>query len=182
MGLATNLPVTVTSTRELLLRFATRELDAQNRDFEHLDTKTGVVLGFALLSAAQVAGALLRAPTSILQAHPLLITIAFGSAVASTIAALIFGLMAIGPRIFWSVTVAEDIAKPENDPNEVADSILGVLREVVHDNDAIHERKKRWAKLTVWSVGITIIALLAMVLIVFFPYLYTAGGPPSPMF
>ena len=55
-----------------LLQHALREIDTQNDDRNGLDTKTGVVLGFALVSLAQMVAALFTLPPdkTHLSSHP----------------------------------------------------------------------------------------------------------------
>ncbi len=159
-------------SEQALLELALKELDTQNENFEHLDAKTGVILGFALVSLAQLSNILLRLPTKIhLEGVPLwAIQMIFLVTIAAVLSAAVCGLLALLPRQFWSVSVADDLRVPAKETFLLYTDVFGLLREVLADNDRIYSGKCKLTTATVLSVGAAILGFAVLGAMAFFSF------------
>src|ERR1039458_1482447 len=137
-------------TVTFLLQHALREIDAQNDDRNGLDTKTGVVLGFALVSLAQMVAALFTLPPDKmhLSSHPHLLAMLFMGGSVAVGLATVFGLLALRPIPFESFSVADDLANPNAEHDQLSRQILAILKDAIPGNDAEFAKKVRHSERT----------------------------------
>ncbi len=160
-------------TVNFLLQHALREIDAQNDDRNGLDTKTGVVLGFALVSLAQMVAALFALPPDKmhLSSHPRLLALLFvGGSVAVSLAT-VFGLLTLRPTNFESFSVADDLANPNVARDQQSRDILTILQAAIPANDAVFARKAGYSERTVYLVGIAVFCYAGVAALILWPLL-----------
>jgi hypothetical protein len=156
-----------------LLQHALREIDAQNEDRSGLDTKTGVVLGFAIVSLAQMVAALFALPPDKIQLspHPHLFALLFIGGSVSVSLATVFGLLALRPTVFDSFSVADDLASPNISHDQLSQEILTILKDAIPANDAAFARKARYSDRTVYLVGIAVFCYAGVAALILWPLL-----------
>jgi len=160
-------------TVEFLLQQALAEITAQGEDRTGLDTKTGVVLGFALISLAQTVSALFTMPIEKihLTAHPHILALLFLMGVAAVLIVTIFGLLSLRPTRFNSFSVADDLAKPSSPPNQMSLEILDILKDAIPENDKSFSKKAKLSEYTVIFVAIAVICYAGVASLIFVPIL-----------
>jgi hypothetical protein len=143
-----------------------------------LDTKTGVILGFVIVSVAELLGFLLLAsreginPSVKSTSHPYLLAIVFVLGLVALIAAMFCGLFESYPMGFQYGASTEILAgRVDKSPEEIEAQCLGSLRETAVHNRGIVHRKAWWTKATVVAVGAALLFYVVAVLILFFSLL-----------
>ncbi len=156
-----------------LLQHALREVDAQNEDRNGLDTKTGVVLGFAIVSLAQMVAALFALPPDKmhLSPHPHFLAFLFMGGSTSVSLATVFGLLALRPTAFSSFSVADDLAKPHVSHDQLSKEILTILTDAIPANDAEFAKKVRHSDCAVYLVGIAVFCYAGVAALILWPLL-----------
>jgi hypothetical protein len=156
-----------------LLQHALREIDAQNQDRNGLDTKTGVVLGFAIVSLAQMVAALFTLPPDKMHvsAHPHLLALLFMGGSVSVSLATVFGLLALRPTGFDSFSVADDLASPNISHDQLSQEILTILKDAIPSNDAEFAKKARYSNRTVYLVGFAVFCYAGVAGLILWPLL-----------
>jgi len=156
-----------------LLQHALREIDAQNEDRSGLDTKTGVVLGFAIVSLAQMVAALFALPPDKmhLSPHPHFLALLFMGGSVSVSLATVFGLLALRPTAFDSFSVADDLANPNVSHDQLSKEILAILKDAIPANDAEFARKARHSDSAVYLVGIAVFCYAGVAALILWPLL-----------
>ncbi len=148
----------------LLLDKAEREVETQLQTGRHIDTKLGVVLGFALIAVVQVLVGLAHISTSpdlkIFKAHPdlsitlaLLVSLSFLSAFG----AVIFGFWALRPRSKQRPSVLAALDLPELRPRELLRACLSGLDSAIKYNDRVQTSKIDRASGAAVAIAITLI-------------------------
>jgi hypothetical protein len=160
-------------TVNFLLQHALREIDTQNDDRNGLDTKTGVVLGFALVSLAQIVAALFTLPPDKMHvsSHPHILAVLFIGGSVAVALATVCGLLALRPTPFESFSVADDLAKPNAVHDQLSSEILAILRDAIPGNDARFAKKARHSERTVYFVGIAVFCYTGVAALIFWPLL-----------
>jgi len=143
-----------------------------------LDTKTGVILGFVIVSVAELLGFLLlasreRTSSSITGIpHPCLLAIVFVLGLLALIAAMFCGLAELYPMGFQYGPSAEYLAgQVDKKPEEIAADCVDSLRKTSKHNLGIIRRKAKWTKATVLAVAAALFFYAVAVLILFFSLL-----------
>lgn len=156
-----------------LLQHALREIDAQNEDRSGLDTKTGVVLGFAIVSLAQMVAALFALPPDKmhLSPHPHCLALLFMGGSVSVCLATVFGLLALRPAAFDSFSVADDLANPNISHDQLSRQILTILKDAIPANDAEFTRKARHSNRAVYLLGIAVFCYAGVAALILCPLL-----------
>jgi hypothetical protein len=160
-------------TLNFLLQHALREIDAQNDDRNGLDTKTGVILGFALVSLAQMVAALFTLPPDKihLSSYPRFLALLFMGGSVAVALATVFGLLALRPTPFESFSVADDLANPNAAHDQLSLEILTILKDAIPCNDAEFAKKARHSERTVYLVGIAVFCYAGVAALIFWPLL-----------
>lgn len=171
MSSAPTQPQSNPETVEFLLQHALREIDCQVNDRNGLDTKTGVVLGFALVSLAQMVAALLTLPADKMHvgSHPHFRALLFIGGSTAVSLATVFGLLALRPSTFESFSVVDDLAKPNIAHDQLSREILTILKEAIPENDAEFARKARHSECTVYLVGIAVFCFAGVAALILWP-------------
>jgi hypothetical protein len=143
-----------------------------------LDTKTGVIFGFVIVSVAELLGFLLLASregtsSAIGRAsHPCLLAVVFVIGLLALIAAMFCGLFELYPMGFQYGTSAEFLAlQVDKTPEEIEMQCVDSLRQTSAHNRTIIQRKARWTKATVIAVAAALFFYVLDVLILFFSLL-----------
>jgi len=153
------------------LQQALREIDAQNDDRNSLDTKTGVVLGFALVTLAQMVAALFTLPPERMHlgSHPYFLALLFIAGSVAVALATVSGLLALRPVPFESFSVADDLANPDAAHNQLSREILAILKDAIPKNDAAFAKKARHSERTVYLVGTAVFCFAGVAALIFWP-------------
>src|ERR1700677_4944682 len=97
-----------TETREkLVTKFGLKELAIQSENRDHLDTKTGVILGFALVAVVEMLGLLLLALVEkpagqpfVLGSHRVYLLVLTVGGIIAVVVCVLFCLMQLRPMDF----------------------------------------------------------------------------------
>jgi hypothetical protein len=156
-----------------LLQHALREIDAQNEDRNGLDTKTGVVLGFAIVSLAQMVAALFALPPDKmhLSPQPYSLALLFMGGSVSVSLATVFGLLALRPTAFNSFSVAADLANPNVSHDQLSREILTILKDAIPANDAEYAKKASHSDRAVYLVGLAVFCYAGVAALILWPLL-----------
>jgi len=143
-----------------------------------LDTKTGVNLGFVIVSVAELLGFLLLASregtnSAISKtAHPCLLAVVFVLGLVALIAAMFCGLFELYPMGFQYGPSAEFLAlQVDKTPQEIEMQCVDSLRQTSAHNRTIIQKKAWWTKATVVAVAAALLFYAVAVLILFFSLL-----------
>jgi len=163
---------------ETILKLALHEEEQLAHRANWLDTKTGVILGFVIVSVAELLGFLLLASREGINSsirstpHPCLLAIVFVLGLAVLMAAMFCGLADLYPMGFQFGPSAEFLAgQVDKKPEEIAAECANSLRETSKHNRGIVQRKAKWTKATVVAVGAVLLFYALAVLILFFSLL-----------
>jgi hypothetical protein len=156
-----------------LLQHALREIDSQNEDRTGLDTKTGVVLGFAIVSLAQMVAAIFALPPDKMHIspHPHFLALLFIGGSVSVSLATVFGLLALRPIGFDSFSVADDLASSTVSHGQLSQEILTILKDAIPANDAEFAKKARHSNRAVYLVGIAVFCYAGVATLILWPLL-----------
>ena len=129
------------------------------------------MLGFALVSLAQMVAALFTLPPDKmhLSSHLHLIAGLFvGGSIAVGLATG-FGLLALRPTPFESFSVADDLANPNAAHDQLSRQILIISKDAIPGNDAEFAKKARYSERTAYLVGIAIFCDAGVAALIFWP-------------
>ncbi len=161
-------PVMDEDSMQIVLEYATRELDAFASVSRHIDTKMGVVLGFVLVAAGQVLASVLGvspARMELLRQHPVILHLVIGLTIFSLVAvfaAMVFGLITLRPIALKSWTMEEVLEQPGLPRKQLLDSLLQGLKGGCIKNEQTIRRKCRLARWAAYSVGAAIFSYLLL--------------------
>ncbi len=153
-------------TMQLLLDYGARQLKEQVESCRHVDTRIGVVLGFALIALAQGLTTAVRttpAMVAVLRIHPwhfytitnLLVVLLVGN--LSTIG---FGLWALQPRTVKALSIAEELKKVTTPPAEVIPRLLEGIEKGIQANREVQRSKIFRSRFAVGSIVMVFICYL----------------------
>jgi hypothetical protein len=140
-----------------------------------LDTKTGAVLGFVIVSVAELLGFLLLAsrekgPFS--TSHPCLLAAIFVLGLIALIVAMFLGLFELAPMGFQYGAPTEFLAlQVDREVREIQMQCVDSLRKTSIINREIVRKKARLTKATVLAVGVALCFYAAAVAVLFFSLL-----------
>ncbi len=153
-----------------LLQIATKKVDSQGNNFDQLDAKTGVLLGFALVAVVQVLAALFQLWTSNPNphtgvpgfAHPHLFAFFFGLGVLAIAISAGCGLASLLPKTFEYGPSLDDFSKDtvfalHDMQSKALDAYVSAIRENQKSND----KKVLLAR---WGANLLFVALLSLVI------------------
>lgn len=157
-----------------LLQSRQDEIKGQADAFNHLDSKTGVILGFAFVAVVQLLASVFRSNAteqSIITAHPWICRLLIGPAFICTIAGAVFGLLALWPRPFhYGVSVDELASKSTGAcEDEYKKQALDMLKCAYCRNTSTLEMKAKFAGFTSRSIFVALIFLVLAALLLFIP-------------
>jgi hypothetical protein len=154
--------------RRLLLDKAERQLFGHSERLQHIDTKTGIILGFTLVAMAQVLLGLVRLSpeeVTLLRSHiPLLyiVVVLFGLSLASTLWAVSFGLLALEPRAMMFLSVKRELEKPDVATKDLLANCTRGLASGMDWNEDRLETKLKQSRYAAYGVGISIVCYVAI--------------------
>jgi hypothetical protein len=158
------------SVREVLALALHEEEQLANRA-NWLDTKTGAVLGFVIVSVAELLGFLFLASgekARFSTTHPYWLATLFFIGLAALLVASLLGLLELAPMGF-KYGASTELLAPSVDRNasEIRMLCLGSLRGTVAHNRGIVQRKAKLTKVAVVFVAIALLSYAAAVAILF---------------
>lgn len=165
-----------TTRQELLNKFGLRELAIQSQNRDHLDTKTGVVLGFALVAVVEILGLLLLAlvekpsgqmvPLGAHRAYLLVLTI---GGIVGVVVCVLFCIMQLRPMDFHYVDMdfLENV-QPDASFDELKRRLESRISECAWDDSEIIGEKSRLATCAAVSAGISILLFAVGVVVTLF--------------
>lgn len=164
---------------ELVLELALHEEEGLADRANWLDTKTGAVLGFVIVSIAELLGFLFLASAEhpgghriFTIAHPYLTAVLFSIGLMAIVAAMISGLFELAPMGFSYGTSTEFLASQVDKPSsEIRAQCVNALRSTSVRNRAIVQEKAKLVKVTVFCVGVALLCYAAAVATLFFSLL-----------
>jgi len=142
---------------DFLYEYGLHELKQMSDDYDALDEKTGVVLGLALVSIAEILGFLLLAAAEhnrLNTPHPIVITCFFYAGLLMTVAAVVTGLLELWPRNYAAGPTLEDLRPlADREPKLIKAAVVRELDDACDDNDDINTTKMHLAVATAGLVG-----------------------------
>ncbi len=152
-----------------LLQIAAKKVDSQGNNFDQLDAKTGVLLGFALVAVVQVLAALFQLWTSSPNphtgvpsfAHPHLFAFFFGLGVLAIAVSAGCGLASLLPKTFDYGPSLDDLSESATfDLHDMQSKALDIYVQAIRENRKSNRKK---ALLASWGAGLLFVALLFLV-------------------
>jgi hypothetical protein len=148
-----------------LLQIAAKKVDSQGNNFDQLDAKTGVLLGFALVAVVQVLAALFQLWTSNPKphlgvpgfGHPHLFALFFALGVLAIALAAGCGLATLLPKTFEYGPGLDDFLKSTFDLHDMQSKALDIYVGAIRDNQKSNDKKVR---LSSWGASLLFAALL----------------------
>jgi hypothetical protein len=160
---------------KLVLELALHEEEQLANRANWLDTKTGAVLGFAIVSVAELLGFLLlasREGTKLRITHPRLLAAVFVLGLVSLLFAMILGLVELAPMGFEYGASAEFLAlQIDKEEQEIRLQCVDSLRKTSVANRAIVQKKAQLAKATAIAVGAALLCYAVAVVMLFYSLL-----------
>jgi hypothetical protein len=133
-----------------LLQIAAKKVDSQGNNFDQLDAKTGVLLGFALVAVVQVLAALFQLWTSNPNphtgvpsfAHPHLFAFFFGLGVLAIAVSAGCGLASLLPKTFEYGPGLDDFSKSVTfDLHDIQSKALDIYVRAIRENQKSNDKK-----------------------------------------
>ncbi len=142
---------------DFLYEYGMLELKQQSDNYDKLDEKTGVVLGFALISIAEILGFLLLGAVEknrLTTSHPVVVTCFFYAGLLATVAAVVTGLLELLPRSFSTGPTLEDLRPLAGEkPEMIKAAMVHALDCACDQNDEVNDAKSNLALATAVLVG-----------------------------
>jgi hypothetical protein len=164
------------SREQLLRKYGLRELTIQSENRDHLDNKTGVILGFALVAVVEILGLLLLGlverpleHVALLGPHRVYLLVLTVGGVASVVVCVLFCIMQLRPMDFHYVDMdfLEQIQK-EVPIDEIKRRLESRISECAYRNSEIVEEKSRLATWAAIFAGISILLFAGGVVVTLF--------------
>jgi hypothetical protein len=167
-------------TLDLAITVAREEIATQSEAFDQLDTKTGVLLGFAMIAVSQVFSGVLHLVTEKQTLATefsgwlaLLFLIGTTAVLVATVAAVVQRL----PHIYNNIsTDKEDLQKSEIEMKRV---VLDAYKDAAKSNESTLSRKAKLARAVSFGVGVALICLVLATGTFFFSIPKTQPKSPS---
>lgn len=162
---------------ETVLKLALHEEELLANRANWLDTKTGAVLGFVIVSVAELLGFLFLASADhqsnkLAVAHPCLTAVLFSIGLLAIIAAMMLGLRELSPMGFQFGASTEYLSTQlHREASDIKVECINSMRGTSKKNRDIVNEKAKLAKLTVIFVGIAVLCYAIAVAILFFSLL-----------
>ena len=157
---------------EFLYKYGLRELKHQSNDYDALDAKTGVVLGFSLVSIAEILGFLLLTSAEghkLSTPHPIAAGVCFYAGLACTVAAVFTGFLELRPRNYSGGPTLEALRPlADKDPNVIKSALVSEVDRACDDNEEIIDSKMYWAIRTAGLVGFSLVFYAIAAAILFY--------------
>jgi hypothetical protein len=154
-------PAEVRPGDDFLYEYGHLELKKLSDDFDSLDEKTAVVLGFALVSIAEILGFLLLGAAEqnhIHTTHPIAFSCFFYTGLGLTMASVFTGLLELLPRNYDAGPTLEDLRPLAGEaPEKIKAALIHALDTACDHNDDINTTKWRFAVATAILVGVSLI-------------------------
>jgi hypothetical protein len=154
-------PAEVKPGDDFLYEYGQLELKKLSDDFDSLDEKTAVVLGFALVSIAEILGFLLLGAAEqnrIHTPHPIAFACFFYMGLVLTMASVVTGLLELWPRSYDAGPTLEDLRPLAGEsPEKIKAALIYALDAACDRNDDINTTKWRFAAATALLVGSSLI-------------------------
>ncbi len=166
-----------TETREkIVTKFGLKELAIQSENRDHLDTKTGVILGFALVAVVEMLGLLLLALVEkpagqpfVLGSHRVYLLILTVGGIIAVVVCVLFCLMQLRPMDFHYVDMdfLEQI-QDEAPIEEIQRRLQSRISESAYKNSDVVGEKSRLAAWAALSGAVAIVLFAAGVVVTLF--------------
>jgi predicted PurR-regulated permease PerM len=165
------------ATLKLLAELSIAEIEEQSRDVEHFDRKLGLLVGFALISVAQIVTALFSATTqhslsSVSHPHVVLVVVVVG--LGSVLVAVFAGLFGMFPRTFEEYSIADQLDDYARPIPQVYEQFLKDMKAAIDRNDNVTKEKARLAEIAFRGVVVGLSAYVIAAILVFLPLLGNA--------
>jgi hypothetical protein len=160
---------------ELLVKAAQNEIDSQADAFNQLDTKSGVVLGFALVAIIQIAVTSLRVDNPFSSA-PALVVFSIFTGTLFILAAIWSGVVARWPREFDHGPSIDELLKQAQTLETLQAAERALAQESIKKNYAILEKKVDYSNATSFFA---LLGLLAFVAAVIMLIIHGLSTPPQ---
>ena len=143
---------------------------------DHLDNKTGIILGFALVAVVEILGLLLLAVAErgsgqivIPPAYRVLLLVVSIGGMACVLLSVLFCVLQLRPMKFHflDATFIKDI-QPEATTEEVERRIASEILECTWENDDVNETKSRYATAAAIAASVSILLFAVGVVITLF--------------
>jgi hypothetical protein len=168
---------------KVVLKLALFEEEQLANRANWLDTKTGAILGFAIVSIAELLGFLLlasREERKLDIAHPWLLAGVFLLGLAAILVGMYLGLRELSPMGFAYGTSTQFLAlQIDKDEKDVRLQCVDSLRKTTVANQAIVQKKAKLAKATALAVGVALLLYASAVAILFFSLFFGRIAQPS---
>jgi hypothetical protein len=160
-------------TTRYLFEIGTEKIRDQGEAFDSLDTKTGVILGFIVVSIPELLGFLLLAATENVTASryfSIPVEVLLIGGLASTVSAALFGLLALRTQPLAVGVKYPGLIEKARQHNwsrtEMQAKSLEILKQSAEMNSKALDRKQRYASLVVLcaSIGIFCYSVVAALL------------------
>ena len=157
---------------QVVLELALHEEEQLANRANWLDTKTGAVLGFAIVSVAELLGFLLLASkdgTKLSITHPCLLAAVFVLGLVSLLLAMILGLVELAPMGFEYGASTEFLSLLiDKEEHEIRLQCVDSLRKTSVVNRAIVQKKAKLTKTTALAVGAALLCYTVAVVMLFY--------------
>lgn len=170
-------------TLEIILDYAAKEMYGQGQSFEQFDRKTGVILGFALISIGQVVSILFRLSSEdavISTSHPTVVRSLLFAGLFLVVLGTFAALLELLPRTFYEFSVLEEIENVDKNPNELRVSLLKGLDEDIKKNDKAIAYKSTLSKITILSISLAFACYLIVGTLLLSPLLHNPQKTAAP--
>lgn len=157
---------------DYLLQVASQKVTSQGNAFDQLDSKMGVMLGFATVAVLQVLAALFQLwsnPSKVVFGHPHVFASAFILGLASITVAAACGLLSLAPKDFDYGPDFEECAHCKaKDLHELKLFALNHYHQAIKGNQSSNDKKVASAA---WATRLLFVGLVFFVLSIMILYL-----------
>lgn len=171
------------SPNDFLFEMGMRELELQKEMRDHIDDKTGVVLGFALVSIIELLGFLLlvAAEKGYFGGIHWTFFAVFGVGLASVLVSAVFCVLEIWPARYYYLDLGQLRlrAKDGGSSSTLRASLLRRLAACSYMNDLRTERKNKMAMLAGISAGAALLAFAIAVLLIMIAIWHGPNAAPA---